>query len=63
LKELSRGKVLEWSLFAEATKGFGNVCLNQHATLIGDKRVGCIAGELVAQLQVRRRVSRESAGQ
>jgi hypothetical protein len=45
-----RAKVLHLSQFADSTKALGNVCLHQHATPIGDSGVGCIAGELVAQL-------------
>jgi hypothetical protein len=53
-------KVLDLSQLADPTKAPGNVCMHQHATPIGDNRVGCIAGELVAQLN---ESSEESAGQ
>jgi hypothetical protein len=36
--------------------------MNQHATLIGDKSVGCIVGELVAQLNESKAVDRPTPG-
>ena len=50
------------SLCSDETKGRGNVCMNQHATLIGDKGVGCIVGELVAQLNESKAVDRPTPG-